>query len=532
MPSARFGADRLNGTYDIAVVGSGFGGSLLAMIAHQLGRSIILLERNKHPRFAIGESSTPLSNILLENLTTRYDLLNLTPLSKWGSWQQANPQIACGLKRGFTFYHHSFGAPYAPDPEHHHQLLVAASPRDAIADTHWYRAEVDHFFVQQAQQIGVPYLDEINLRGVTESDSDIRVTGRRGSEEVSIGANFLVDATGPRGFLHRALEIPELELPDFPATQALFSHFTGVGQIADGVLAEPAHKPPYPVDDAAVHHIFEGGWIWVLKFNNGITSAGVAAADALAERLRFSEGEPAWRRLLDLLPAVKEQFAAAQANRPFTHMPRVSFRSKDIAGKRWALLPSAAGFVETPAPPRPRTRRCSPIAGHAARRPSRRERDRRLGGARQRQHLPLARQLLPQLGAAYRADGRFKAIFDTVGHNPYPYTSSERPWTRHPTSTMVAEGDYDKLMAVLQDAFGGTSQPIRGQGHVSIWYMEQGFQTTIDPSKASAYTGTETDGRALPPSPAGRLRRAATALRPTRRRSSPTRSRSPTASRR
>lgn len=346
MPSARFGADRLNGTYDIAVVGSGFGGSLLAMIAHQLGRSIILLERNKHPRFAIGESSTPLSNILLENLTTRYDLLNLTPLSKWGSWQQANPQIACGLKRGFTFYHHSFGAPYAPDPEHHHQLLVAASPRDAIADTHWYRAEVDHFFVQQAQQIGVPYLDEINLRGVTESDSDIRVTGRRGSEEVSIGANFLVDATGPRGFLHRALEIPELELPDFPATQALFSHFTGVGQIADGVLAEPAHKPPYPVDDAAVHHIFEGGWIWVLKFNNGITSAGVAAADALAERLRFSEGEPAWRRLLDLLPAVKEQFAAAQANRPFTHMPRVSFRSKDIAGKRWALLPSAAGFVD------------------------------------------------------------------------------------------------------------------------------------------------------------------------------------------
>ena len=63
-------------------------------------------------------------------------------------------------------------------------------------------------------------------------------------------------------------------------------------------------------------------------------------------RLRFSEGEPAWQRLLDLLPAVKEQFAAAKANRPFTHMPRVSFRSKHIAGKRWAMLPSAAGFVD------------------------------------------------------------------------------------------------------------------------------------------------------------------------------------------
>jgi FADH2 O2-dependent halogenase len=336
----------VNATYDIAVVGSGFGGSLLAMIAHQLGRSVILLEKGKHPRFAIGESSTPLSNILLENLTTRYRLPNLTPLSKWGSWQKTNPQVACGLKRGFTFYHHALGALSAPDPDHHHQLLVAASPHDAIADTHWYRAAVDHFFVQQAEQIGVPYLDEVNLQGGAESDSEIRVTGRRGGEKLSIGAKFLVDATGPRGFLHRALEIPELELPSFPATQALFSHFTGVGQIADAMLSDADRLPPYPVDDAAVHHIFEGGWIWVLKFNNGITSAGVAATDKLADRLRFSEREPAWHRLLDQLPAVKEQFAKAKANRPFTHMPRLAFRSKHIAGKRWAMLPSAAGFVD------------------------------------------------------------------------------------------------------------------------------------------------------------------------------------------
>src|SRR5450755_343221 len=153
MPSAQFGADKLNDTYDIAIVGSGFGGSLLALIAHQLGRSVILLEKGKHPRFAIGESSTPLSNILLEHLTTRYRLPDLTPLSKWGSWQTINPQIACGLKRGFTFYHHSLGTPSAPDPEHLRQLLVAASPHDTIADTHWYRADVDRFFVQQVQQI-------------------------------------------------------------------------------------------------------------------------------------------------------------------------------------------------------------------------------------------------------------------------------------------------------------------------------------------------------------------------------------------
>jgi FADH2 O2-dependent halogenase len=62
----------LSEIYDIAVVGSGFAGSLLAMIARRLGRSVILIEKGTHPRVVIGESSTPLSNLLLEELTTRY----------------------------------------------------------------------------------------------------------------------------------------------------------------------------------------------------------------------------------------------------------------------------------------------------------------------------------------------------------------------------------------------------------------------------------------------------------------------------
>jgi FADH2 O2-dependent halogenase len=336
----------LNETYDIAVVGSGFGGSLLAMIAHRLGRSVMLLEKNKHPRFAIGESSTPLSNILLESLATRYDLPSIAPLSKWGSWQQNYPHVACGLKRGFTFYHHMLGAPATSDPNRQLQLLVAASPHDRIADTHWYRAELDHLFVKEAQTIGVHYLDEVTLPSVSESDTEFRLQGRRNNENFSVRAKFVVDATGPRGFLHHALALQESPLPDFPATQALFSHFTGVARFAEQISDHASELPPYPVDDAAVHHIFDGGWIWVLQFNNGITSAGVAATDQLAARLRLSEGPAAWQRLLDLIPALKNQFANSQATRPFTYMPRTSFRSNSVAGKRWALLPSAAGFVD------------------------------------------------------------------------------------------------------------------------------------------------------------------------------------------
>ncbi len=107
-----------------------------------------------------------------------------------------------------------------------------------------------------------------------------------------------------------------------------------------------------------------------------------------------------------------------------------------------------------------------------------------------------------KLGDAYRASGRRLPIFDTVGHNPYPLSNAERPWLQH-GGTVVAEGDYEKLMSVLQEAFGGTGQPLPGQKQVAIWYMEQGFQTTVDPAKAGLYRGVETDRQALPPVAAG-----------------------------
>src|SRR5205823_7469558 len=152
----------MNADFDIAVVGSGFGGSLMAMIARRLGRSVVLLEKGKHPRFVIGESSTPLANLILEELSERYDLPAIRPLTKWGTWQQTHPEIACGLKRGFTFFHHEADREFSDDELHRRQLLVAASPNDRVADTHWYRPDFDAFLVAEAQRLGVEYLDEVD----------------------------------------------------------------------------------------------------------------------------------------------------------------------------------------------------------------------------------------------------------------------------------------------------------------------------------------------------------------------------------
>ena len=331
-------------TYDLAVVGSAFAGSLTAMIARRLGRSVVLLERGRHPRFAIGESSTPLANLLLERLANRYGLPALAPLAKWGSWQREHPEIGCGLKRGFTFYHHDFDRAFAPRTDRANELMVAASPNDTISDTHWFRPDFDHFFQREAVAQGVVYHDEVSLTAAEFGNDGVRLAGRQRGEPVEFRARFVVDASGPRGFLHRALGLGERSFAGYPATQALYSHFTGVLRWEN--LNPPEGTPPFPPDDAALHHAFPGGWMWVLRFNNGITSAGVSVSDELAQELVLHEGQPAWHRLLARLPSVARQFAHATPTREFTHMPALTFRSTQAAGDRWALLPSAAGFVD------------------------------------------------------------------------------------------------------------------------------------------------------------------------------------------
>ena len=98
--------------FDIAIVGSGFGGSILAMVARRLGYRPILLERGRHPRFAIGESASPLAGILIEQLADRYELPRIRPLSAYGTWQRTYPGVVCGLKRGFTYFRHERQTPY------------------------------------------------------------------------------------------------------------------------------------------------------------------------------------------------------------------------------------------------------------------------------------------------------------------------------------------------------------------------------------------------------------------------------------
>ena len=124
------------------------------------------------------------------------------------------------------------------------------------------------------------------------------------------------------------------------------------------------------------------------------------------------------------------------------------------------------------------------------------------------------------LGAAYRASARTLPIFDTYGHDAYPEVSSESPLASHAGELSLDEGDYVRLLAALTAAFGGTAQPVPGAGNVpsggylpagaqmssgnglingtnaggpvTIWYLEDGFETVVPADRASRLTSTTT----------------------------------------
>jgi tetracycline 7-halogenase / FADH2 O2-dependent halogenase len=332
--------------FDLAIVGSGFGGSLLAMVAQRIGLSVLLVERGRHPRFAIGESTSPLTNLILEQIARQYDLPRLLPLTTFGAWRRAYPEIGCGLKRGFTYYKQEPDEEFTRRPDRANELLVAASPNDEVSDTHWLRSDVDHLLLSEAVALGVDYVDETRASLDGTGDSGSTLTLERDGQTTGVTCRLLVDASGPRGFLFRALSLPESQFAGFPRTNALFSHFAGVHRTADMPQFASTERPPFAPDAAALHHVFDGGWMWVLRFENGVTSAGVSVDDAMADELRLADRAPAWERLLARYPTVRAQFADSQPIREFTYAPGLAFRSTVAAGAGWAMLPSAAAFVD------------------------------------------------------------------------------------------------------------------------------------------------------------------------------------------
>jgi FADH2 O2-dependent halogenase len=335
---------------DVAIVGAGFGGSLTALLLQRIGRSAVLIDRASHPRFAIGESSTPNADLILLRLAREYDLPRLAPLAKYGTWQAAYPEVICGIKRGFSYFHHRAGQPFVADPEHTTELLVAASPDDEHSDTHWLRSSVDSFFAREAAGAGVPLLENTAM-SLAPRGSGWRVSGRQNEEEVQIDADFVIDGTGEFGLIPRTLGIANRADSLITNSRTVFGHFTHLRPFHD-LVAEAGGAVadhPFPCDHAALHQVFDDGWMYQLGFNNGVVSAGFvldAGECPLDESVPI---EREWDALLARYPSIAEQFANTQVVAPpggLGRSRRLQRRMSQMAGANWALLPHTAGFID------------------------------------------------------------------------------------------------------------------------------------------------------------------------------------------
>jgi hypothetical protein len=100
-------------------------------------------------------------------------------------------------------------------------------------------------------------------------------------------------------------------------------------------------------------------------------------------------------------------------------------------------------------------------------------------------HTHSPTQFIRDLGSYYRESGRDEPVMDAFAHHPYLERANLPPTFAHPNSTTIALADYDKLVALLGEAFDGTEQ--RGSD-IPILYTEFGVQTLIPPAQLDVYT--------------------------------------------
>lgn len=344
--------------YDIGIIGSGFSGSLLAWILSKRGFSVVIIDRAQHPRFAIGESSTPLADFLLEHIADHFGLPELKSLSRWGTWQRDLPQLRAGKKRGFSYYSHARGEHFRESQSHENSLLVAASSTDELSDTHWMRSDVDEWLCKKAVQAGATLFDNFAITSVQRINQFWEIRGEFAETIVGVQCGQLIDASGSGHAIGQALGLEQFDNRLRTQTGAMYGHFRNVGSMSQWLANRDllTSDDPFCGDDAAQHHWIGEGWFWMLRFADGTTSVGLVqpTANWSDELINATDRLGAWRKFLTDYPTVCELMENAELVAPhdtqgmpkLAWLPRINRLWERAAGDSWLMIPTTAGFVD------------------------------------------------------------------------------------------------------------------------------------------------------------------------------------------
>lgn len=352
---------------DIVITGSGFAGSILAMALRQTGYRVVMIEKSQHPRFTIGESSTPIADMILRDLASEYRLPVLAKLSRYGTWQKQYPHLLCGIKRGFSYYLHQPEQLYQGDLNHSRELLVAASADDLNSDTNWYRKDTDQFLASEAEKAGVRLFENSEIVRLERNPNNHRwsaVVKKRG-KPFMLQADWLIDATGSARFSETFLDLRSSASSFRTNTSAIFSHFREVPYWLNALTKSGSAVSgyPYPPDHSALHQVIEEGWIWMLRFNDGLLSSGLVLDHDPDSGKHTGYGptgkktsgpekaaaELTWERTLNRYPSLKALYSEAKLSEvpgKFIATGRLQRRLNRAAGDGWMALPHSAGFVD------------------------------------------------------------------------------------------------------------------------------------------------------------------------------------------
>jgi len=294
--------------YDVAIIGGGPAGSTAAALLARAGRRVIVFEREKFPRFHIGESLLPFSMKAFTRLGLHEKLLRAGFIKKYGGEIMG----ACS-DTGTKFY---FKDGYRSQTDHSYQVT---------------RGDFDKVLLDHARECGAEVHQETAVDGVEFSNDGVELAVRFKGTSHSIRARYLVDASGRASILGRQFKIKKTY--EHLQKLSIFAHYDGVWRAEgiDGTLT---------VLVRAVDR-----WFWLVPLTSERTSVGVVLDSETFRKSKLSAEDFLEQALAEQPTIAKRMTNARRVSKVYVEAD-FSYRSAYLHGDRWLLTGDAAGFID------------------------------------------------------------------------------------------------------------------------------------------------------------------------------------------